>query len=64
MERVLWKKNNGYFRNAAGRGSIFLSLGLAILCCTAQHPSSALAAMEEVVINAAGATFPYPLYAK
>ena len=64
MERVLCKKNNGYFRHAAGRGVIFLSLGLAILCCTAQHPSSALAAMEEIVINAAGATFPYPLYAK
>ena|SRR5271157_4773275 len=57
-------ENNGYFRKVAGRGVIFLSLGLALLCWTAQYSSSALAATAEVVINGAGATFPYPLYAK
>ncbi|MGO9117876.1 MAG: phosphate ABC transporter substrate-binding protein PstS [Desulfomonilaceae bacterium] len=57
-------KRNGYFREVAGRRVIFLLLGLALLCCTAQISSSAIAATEELLINGAGATFPYPLYAK
>jgi phosphate transport system substrate-binding protein len=57
-------EHNGYFREVAGRRVIVLLLGLALLCCTAQLSSSAIAATEEILINGAGATFPYPLYAK
>jgi len=62
MERILLRDNTS-FRQNAGRVALLLCFSLTIFCCTSGYPTSALA-VEEAVINGAGASFPYPVYAK